>query len=133
MTEVTMSQTSHDPASNYMAKGFFFALGFVPVFLVLSGLTSWLSYKIIMHELNVQLDTAITNSRIQQQHLQQNIVRQIKPDVTKKSQPVAQIGEAPTLSAQEKQEQACNLAIIRYSQTNSPEDKNQVYALCPEK
>lgn len=95
-----MSQTSHDPASNYMAKGFFFAL---------------------------------TNSRIEQQHLQQNITRQFKPDAKQKPQTVAQIGEAPKLSVQEKQEQDCNLAIIRYSQTNSPEDKNQVYALCPEK
>jgi hypothetical protein len=25
------------------------------------------------------------------------------------------------------------LAILRYSQTNSPEDKKQVYTLCPEK
>ncbi len=127
-----MSQISHDPASNYMAKGFFFALGFVPVFLILSGLTSWFSYKIIMHELNVQLDTAITNSRIQQQHLQKNITRQISPDVTQKPQSVAQISEAPKLSAQEKQERNCNLAILRYSQTNSPEDKKQVYAQCPE-
>ncbi len=127
-----MSQTSYEPASNYMAKGFFFALGFVPVFLVLSGLTSWLSYKIITHELTVQLDTALTNSRIQQQHLQQNIERHIKPDA-QKPQSVAQISEAPQLSDQEKQERNCNLAIIRYSQTNSPEDKKQVYALCPEK
>lgn len=119
------------PSLNYMAKGFFFALGFVPVFLVLSGLTSWFSYKIIMHELTVQLDTALTNTQIQQQHLQQNIEHHIKPDA-QKPQSVAQISEAPQLSAQEKQERNCNLAIIRYSQTNSPEDKKQVYALCPE-
>ncbi len=127
-----MAHSDNDPASNYTAKGFFFALGFVPVFLVLSGLTSWISYKVIMHELNVQLDTALTNSRIQQQHLQQNIVRQISPNVAQKSQPVARIGEASQLSAQENKERNCNLAILRYSQTNLAEDKQQVYKLCPE-
>lgn len=77
-------------------------------------------------------DNAWTNSRIQQQHLQQNIVRQISPNVTQKPQPVARIGEASQLSAQENKERNCNLAILRYSQTNSAEDKQQVYKLYPE-
>ena len=128
-----MSQTSNDPASNYMAKGFFFALGFVPVFLVLSGFTSWISYKIIMNELSVQLDSAIHNTQTQQQQLRRNIMQQANPNTQQKPQSRAQISEASQLSSLEKQERDCNLAILRYSETNTPDDKKRVYALCPEK
>lgn len=128
-----MSQTSNDPASNYMAKGFFFALGFVPVFLVLSGFTSWISYKIIMNELSVQLDSAIHNTQTQQQQLRRNIMQQTNPNTQQKPQSRAQISEASQLSSLEKQERDCNLAILRYSETNTPDDKKRVYALCPEK
>ena len=98
-----MSQTSNDPASNYMAKGFFFALGFVPVFLVLSGFTSWISYKIIMNELSVQL-------------VRRNIMQQANLNTQQKPQSRAQIREASQLSSLEKQERDCNLAILRYSE-----------------
>ena len=128
-----MSQTSNDPASNYMAKGFFFALGFVPVFLVLSGFTSWISYKIIMNELSVQLDSAIHNTQTQQQQLRRKIMQQANPNTQQKPQSRAQISEASQLSSLEKQERDCNLAILRYSETNTPDDKKRVYALCPEK
>ncbi len=128
-----MSQTSNDPASNYMAKGFFFALGFVPVFLVLSGFTSWISYKIIMNELSVQLDSAIHNTQTQQQQLRRNIMQQANPNTRQKPQSSAQISESSQLSSLEKQERDCNLAILRYSETNTPDDKKRVYALCPEK
>lgn len=128
-----MSQTSNDPASNYMAKGFFFALGFVPVFLVLSGFTSWISYKIIMNELSVQLDSAIHNTQTQQQQLRRKIMQQANPNTRQKPQSSAQISEASQLSSLEKQERDCNLAILRYSGTNTPDDKKRVYALCPEK
>ena len=128
-----MSQTSNDPASNYMAKGFFFALGFVPVFLVLSGFTSWISYKIIMNELSVQLDSAIHNTQTQQQQLRLKIMQQANPNTRQKPQSSAQISEASQLSSLEKQERDCNLAILRYSETNTPDDKKRVYALCPEK
>lgn len=128
-----MSQTSNDPASNYMAKGFFFALGFVPVFLVLSGFTSWISYKIIMNELSVQLDSAIHNTQTQQQQLRRKIMQQANPNTRQKPQSRAQISEASQLSSLEKQERDCNLAILRYSETNTPDDKKRVYALCPEK
>ena len=128
-----MSQTSNDPASNYMAKGFFFALGFVPVFLVLSGFTYWISYKIIMNELSVQLDSAIHNTQTQQQQLRRNIMQQANPNTRQKPQSSAQISESSQLSSLEKQERDCNLAILRYSETNTPDDKKRVYALCPEK
>lgn len=128
-----MSQTSNDPASNYMAKGFFFALGFVPVFLVLSGFTSWISYKIIMNELSVQLDSAIHNTQTQQQQLRRKIMQQANPNTRQKPQSSAQISESSQLSSLEKQERDCNLAILRYSETNTPDDKKRVYALCPEK
>ena len=82
-----MSQTSNDPASNYMAKGFFFALGFVPVFLVLSGFTSWISYKIIMNELSVQLDSAIHNTQTQQQQLRRNIMQQANSSLFRNQYP----------------------------------------------
>ena len=116
-----------------MAKGFFFALGFVPVFLVLSGFTSWISYKIIMNELSVQLDSAIHNTQTQQQQLRRNIMQQANPNTQQKPQSRAQISEASQLSSLEKQERDCNLAILRYSETNTPDDKKRVYALCPEK
>ena len=128
-----MSQTSNDPASNYMAKGFFFALGFVPVFLVLSGFTSFIIYKIIMNELSVQLDSAIHNTQTQQQQLRRNIMQQANPNTRQKPQSSAQISESSQLSSLEKQERDCNLAILRYSETNTPDDKKRVYALCPEK
>ena len=128
-----MSHSDNDPASNYMAKGFFFALGFVPVFLVLSGFTSWISYKIIMNELSVQLDSAIHNTQTQQQQLRRNIMQQANPNTQQKPQSRAQISEASQLSSLEKQERDCNLAILRYSETNTPDDKKRVYALCPEK
>ena len=128
-----MSSTSNDSSTNYIAKGFFFGLGFVPVLLILSALTSWLSYKIITHELSVELNSALTNAQIQNTNLQKTVVQHTKHDVAQELRKIAEISEAPPLSDFEKMEQNCNLAILRYSQTNSPEDKKQVYALCPEK
>ena len=127
-----MSQTSNDSSTNYIAKGFFFGLGFVPVFLILSALTSWFSYKIITHELSVELNTALTNVQIQNTNLQKNAMQHTQHNVAQELRKIAEISEASQLSNLEQQEQNCNLAILRYSQTNSPEDKKQVYALCPE-
>jgi hypothetical protein len=128
-----MPSISNDSSTNYIAKGFFFGLGFVPVFLILSALTSWFSYKIITNELTVELNTALTNAQIQNTNLQKHVVQHTKHNVAQELRKIAEIREASQLSDLEQQEQNCNLAILRYSQTNSPEDKKQVYALCPEK
>jgi P pilus assembly chaperone PapD len=128
-----MPQTPNDSSTNYIAKGFFFGLGFVPVFLILSALTSWFSYKIITHELSIELNSALTNAQIQNTNLQKNVVPQTRHNVAQELRKIAEISEASPLSDLEKKEQNCNLAILRYSQTNSPEDKKQVYAVCPEK
>lgn len=128
-----MPSISNDSSTNYIAKGFFFGLGFVPVFLILSALTSWFSYKIITNELTVELNTALTNAQIQNTNLQKHVAQHTKHNVAQELRKIAEIREASQLSDLEQQEQNCNLAILRYSQTNSPEDKKQVYALCPEK
>ena len=128
-----MSSASNDSSTNYIAKGFFFGLGFMPVFLILSALTSWFSYKIITHELSVELNTALANAQTQNTTLQKNVAQHTKHNVAQELRKIAEISEASQLSNLEQQEQNCNLAILRYSQTNAQEDKNQVYALCPEK
>ncbi len=128
-----MPSASSESSTNYIAKGFFFALGFVPVFLILSALTSWFSYKIITHELRVELDTAFANTQIQNANLQKHVAHRTEHDVVQELRQIAEISEASQLNDSEKKEQNCNLAILRYAQTNSPEDKKQVYALCPEK
>lgn len=45
---------------------------------------------------------------------------------------IAQIATAEPLTAAERKERDCNLALLRFSQTNSQDDKKRVYALCPD-
>jgi hypothetical protein len=131
--EAFMSQKSSDSSTNYISKGFFFGLGFAPVLLILSAITSWFSYKIITHELDIDLTAALTNTQIQNMSLQKNVAPVTKHNVAQELRKMAEISEASQLTDIEKQEQNCNLAILRYSQTNAQDDKKQVYALCPEK
>lgn len=45
---------------------------------------------------------------------------------------IAQIATAKPLTVAERQERDCNLALLQFSQTNSQDDKQRVYALCPD-
>lgn len=126
-----MSSASHESSTNYIAKGFFFALGFTPVLLLLLALASWAGYRFMTQQRNAEHQHAVANSS--SVHLQKQNVQQHRVDVINELRQIAEINEASQLSDLEKQEQNCNLAILRYSQTNSVEDKRQVSDLCPKK
>lgn len=126
------SRVSPDSFFDHVGRGFWFAVGFTPVFVLICLLMSFVFMKLTADSL------ASSASNISYQKQAEHIINQsppvqgLKQVLPQLQVPVAEIGPAHSLSVKEQQEKACNMAILQFSQTNSDPDKQRMYQLCPE-
>ena len=109
-------------AADYALKGFFFALGFTPMYLLIKFVFSlvglWMAAK------GVQL--AFDSMPAQQVHMPVPVTAPAPQRA-----PVAVVQDARKLSPDEQSERDCSVAMLKYSQSQSAEDKQQMYKVCP--
>ncbi len=117
---------------SHISKGFFFAVGFTPAFLVMCAVV----FFAVTHATIGGLEQ-VNSDKVYQKRVARIIehsppMQELKQVLPQLQVPVAEIGPAHSLSAKEQQEKACNMAILQFSQTNSDSDKQRMYQLCPE-
>lgn len=126
-------RASHNEESffSHISRGFLFALGFTPAFLLMLAFCAFLFMHLSIQGFEQVSKDKTLHKQVADVIVQTPPMQELKQTI-QRSLPVAEIGTAHALSAKEKQEKACNLAILQYSQTNSSEDKARVYQFCPE-
>jgi hypothetical protein len=122
-----------------VGKGFWFALGFTPVFVVICFFASIIidhfesnGYFSIQWPFTTRIDTQIARALDRSVHsipVQQPVVIRV-PAPAPAPAPVAEVKDGQ-LTAQEKQERECSFLVLKYSETQDPEVKKQMYDVCP--
>lgn len=115
---------------SHIFRGFLFAIGFTPAFLVMVALCAYLFMHLSIEGLEQVNQDKKLHKQVADVIVQTPPMQELKQTI-QRSLPVAEIGSAHALSAKERQEKACNLAILQFSQTNSDADKARVNELCP--
>ncbi len=131
------SRPIYDSGMESVGKGFWFALGFTPVFVVICFFSS------------IVIDHFETNGYFSiRWPLQSRVDAQFARALDRSFQSVA-VAPAPRaapapapvpvavvanrqLSDAEKREQQCSLLVLKYSETQDPAVKKQMYAACPQ-
>lgn len=116
---------------SHISRGFFFALGFTPAFLLMFAFCAYLFMHLSIEGFEQVRSDRKLHKQVADVIVQTPPMQELKQTI-QRSLPVAEIGTSHALSAKEQQEKACNLAILQFSQSNSQSDKNRVNQLCPE-
>lgn len=119
-----MARLNDESWLDHIGRGVWFALGFTPVFVIVSGLMSFIFWKLtldVMSDPQFQREVA---AQIENSLPVQELKRHLPPA------PVAEIHDS-NRTPQQEQERACSLAMLRYSESQSAEDKQQMYKVCP--
>jgi hypothetical protein len=117
---------------SHITRGFFFAVGFTPVFVVMCALSvSLFTYMSVagLNQANTDKPFRRQVANVVEQSPPVNQFKQVLPQL---QIPVAEISPSHALSVKDQHEKECNLAILQFSQTNSEADKARVNKLCPE-
>jgi hypothetical protein len=117
-----------------VGKGFWFALGFTPVFVVICFFASIIishfesnGYFSIQWPFTTRIDTQLAKA-LDRSVQTVSVVPVPEPQPAPK--PVAFVGER-RLSADEQRERDCSVLVLKYSETQDPAIKKQMYDVCP--
>ncbi len=134
-----MKDTGNQSWLDLIGKGFWLGVGFTVAFVVVTTIFTLLYAGIanVYMEREAAAMTRATEEqlRILRNTFKQSIPRAMNPSAQTQAKPEGTIkyfGKPKQLSEAEQKEQDCNLAILRFSQTNNETDKQAVYRLCPE-
>jgi hypothetical protein len=137
-TEGTMPPSNrpvYESGLESVGKGFWFALGFTPVFVVICFFASIIishfesnGYFSIQWPFTTRIDTQLAKA-LDRSVQSVSVVHVPVPQPAPK--PVAFVGER-RLSATEEKERECSLLVLKYSETQDPAIKKKMYELCPE-
>ena len=134
-----MKDTDNQSWLDLIGKGFWLGVGFTVAFVIVTTIFTLLYAGIanVYMEREAAAMTRATEEqlRILRNAFQQTLPKVVKPSVQTQVKPegaVRYFGKPKQLSKAEQQERDCNLAILRFSQTNNETDKQDVYRLCPE-
>jgi hypothetical protein len=105
---------------DYVGKGFWFAIGFTPVFIALSALSTLLYVYLAALGLRVSFDSAFNN-------VPSPVYHDVQPDVRK---PQAHVQDS-RFTPEQLQERECSRFMLRYSETQDPADKQAMLDVCP--
>ena len=107
---------------DYIGKGFWFAIGFTPVFIVLTTIAT-----IVYINITAQIAEAAFE-RLNAETAQ--VIQRSFPAPRAAPAPVAELADGH-LSDAEKRERQCSLLVLKYSETQDPAIKKQMYEACP--
>lgn len=108
---------------DYIGKGFWFAIGFTPVFIVLTTIAT-----IIYINISAQIAEAAFQ-RLNAEAAQ--AIQRSFPAPAPAPAPVAVVADG-RLSDAENRERQCSLLVLKYSETQDPAIKKQMYEACPQ-
>lgn len=109
-----------ESAMDYVGKGFWFAIGFTPVFIVLTTIAT------IVY---INITAQIANAAFDRVHAE--TVEAIQRSFPAPPAPVAVVTDGH-LSDAEKREQQCSMLLLKYSETQDPADKQKMLSVCPQ-
>lgn len=124
--------------TGYVGRGFWFAIGFTPVFLLLS----WLAMSLYVHlsirgadEFFTQETQRLFFERQRMQSEANAIAHAAIAPAVNMAPPVgpshAEIGPARQLTQAERQERECSQLMLQFSENQDPDVKEQMYKVCP--
>lgn len=107
--------------ADYVLKGFFFALGFTPMYLLIKFLVDLVCLWMAAKGLQIAFDSMPTPQ------IQMPVsITAPAPQRT----PVAVVQDARRLSPDEQSERDCSVAMLKFSQSKLASDKEQMYQVC---
>jgi len=125
------SRVAPDSFFDHVGRGFWFSVGFTPVFVLICVFMSFVFLKLTADSLASSASDISYPKQAAQIIEQSPPVEGLKQVLPQLQIPVAEIKPAHSLSAHDQQEKECNLAILQFSQSNSQADKDNVNRLCP--
>lgn len=132
-----LPKQSFELNAEYVARGFWFALGFTPVFLLLSWLATFLFLHVSLSGLGAYVASeapriaqvyADSSSRAIAAPVDNSVIPTTHPAA---SSSYAEIGPARQLTKSEQQERECSQLMLKFSETQDPAVKEQMYKVCP--
>ncbi len=127
----------YDSGLESVGKGFWFALGFTPVFVVICFFASIIidhfesnGYFSIQWPFSTRIDTQIARALDRSVHsipVQQPVVIRVPAPAAK---PVAEIAHAD-MGYEKQQERECSALVLKFSETQDPAIKKRMYEVCP--
>lgn len=112
---------------DHVGKGFWFAVGFTPAFVILSGLMSFLFMMMFLGGVRLALPSFIPVH-------DPAPVRYVSPSPTPAPAPVKKpvaIIKETVITDEVAQERECSLLLLKYQQTQDESIKQQMYKVCP--
>lgn len=111
---------------DHVGRGFWFAIGFTPAFVVVVALITLVVDQIQQQRYELAMrETA----RTLRQSIPQ-IVSPVTPLVRPAPAPVAKIDHAD-MSQAKQQERECSALVLQFSETQDPAVKKRMYEVCP--
>lgn len=130
-----LPKQSFELNADYVGRGFWFALGFTPVFLLLSGLAWLLFIYVSFSGLGAYLASNPPRMPAYADSIARTTVApavdSLAPVVQSVAPSHAEIGPARKLSQAERQERECSQLMLQFSETQDPAVKEQMYKVCP--
>ena len=111
---------------DYVGKGFWFAIGFTPVFIVLTTIATIIYINITAQIANAALE------RLNAEAAQ--VVHSLPvPQPIQRRKPEPYVSLAPSERTPEQDaERECSVLMLRYSETQDPADKQKMLSVCPQ-
>jgi ABC-type transporter MlaC component len=111
---------------DYVGKGFWFAIGFTPVFIVLTTIAT-----IVYINISAQIaEAAFERLNAEARHVVQRSIPVPQPVQQQEPEPYAALAPSERTPEQDA-ERACSVLMLRYSETKSPADKQRMLDTCP--
>lgn len=114
---------------DHIGKGFWFAVGFTPAFVVVSGLMSLLFMMLFLGGINLSL-SHLPGYEPQVRYVPVPTPSPMPAPTVVEKKPVAEIKET-TMTEQQQQERECSLLLLKYQQTQDEAVKQKMYDICP--
>ena len=109
---------------DYVGKGFWFAIGFTPVFIVLTTIATIVYINISAHLAAAAFDRLNAETR----HVMQSVPA---PQPVEQPEPYAALAPSERTPEQDS-ERECSVLMLRYSETQDPADKAKMLNACPQ-
>ena len=111
---------------DYVGKGFWFAIGFTPVFIVLTTIAT-----IVYINISAQLAAAAFDRlNAETRHVMQSVPAP-QPVEQHELEPYAALAPSERTPEQDS-ERECSVLMLRYSETQDPADKAKMLNACPQ-
>lgn len=111
---------------DYVGKGFWFAIGFTPVFIVLTTIAT-----IVYINISAQIaEAAFERLNAEARHVVHRSIPAPQPVEQQDPEPYAALAPSERLPEQDA-ERECSVAMLRYSETQDPADKRAMLKVCP--